>query len=84
MSVAFVAVWRGDVENSTIVRRWGIGKAPTGSPDILSANGPILAAEAESVELEVYVKGEAGRGADWGMRESEEEKREKGGEPGHC
>lgn len=61
-----------------------MAKARTRSPDILSANGPILAAETESVEFEVDVKGEAGRGADWGMRESEEEKRDEGGEPGHC
>lgn len=61
-----------------------LAKPRTGSPDILSANGPILAAETESVEFKVDVEGEAGRGADWGTREGEEEKREEGGEPGHC
>ena len=56
-----------------------LAKARTRSPDILSANGPILAAEAETVEIEVDVKGDAGRGADGGLRECEEEKRDEGG-----
>ena len=83
-SVAFVAVWKGEIRNSAVVRRWRIGKPHTRSPDILSANGPILASETESVKSEVGVEGNAGRSADGGSRECEEEKREEGGEPGHC
>jgi len=87
MSVAFLAVRREETRNSTVVRRWGIGKTAkprTRSPDVLSANGIILTAEAETVEVEIGVEGETGRGEDGRMRESEEEKREEGGEPGHC
>ena len=66
------------------MRNSAVGKRRTGSPGVLSANGPIPAAETEGVEFEVDVKGKTGRGADWGMGEKEEEKREEGGEPGHC
>lgn len=44
----------------------------TGSPDILSANVPISATETKGEEIEVGVKGEAGRCANGGLRECEE------------